>query len=401
MSDLPVQELFQQMHANTHSGEHLEVLGKKAAADWGDGQFRTLTEAVVTTVKHAHLSPEQVKRVVEFANTAAYLTEFKKEGAPHHVVEFSGGPADVSDILKDLNDGGGGTVFDGGAGDYHMPPNHREKTASNEGDSLLAELFDKTAGDALPYANPHGEVIELKDKLASTAEHIQSTISGLEVAYAEPADRLYHQVKQGSLSGLSLGDVMTAWDTVAPSPEYIKAAFALMTPRLLREGVFADVDTMMGSVDKIASNRMVNPEHALVVDFSEFCETLGKLAELRDNAQELRGHIRELDAYLKTAGGAVVEGYKSVGKALSHAGEKVAPYVEKAFGEQAGKATKGVLSNAHHVAALLAGSEALTHLQHGQSLPARAARGAADVVTRNIPGTPSNYRHKYEVESGQ
>jgi hypothetical protein len=113
MSDLPFQALLQQAHARSVSGEELEAFGKKAAAQYsrGDG---SLTEAVVETVKHAGLSPEQVKRVVEFANTTAYLTEFKKEGSHHRVVEFQGGPADPSAVLQDLNDGGGGTVFDVG-----------------------------------------------------------------------------------------------------------------------------------------------------------------------------------------------------------------------------------------------------------------------------------------------
>jgi hypothetical protein len=94
MSDLPSTGIYQQSHARPHSGEFLEVLGKHAAADWGSGKYGTLTEAVTEHVKQAQLSPEQVKRVVEFANTSAFLTDFKKEGTTGKVVDFSGGPAD-------------------------------------------------------------------------------------------------------------------------------------------------------------------------------------------------------------------------------------------------------------------------------------------------------------------
>lgn len=52
---------------------------------------------------------------MEFANTTAYLTEFRKEGMGHKYIDFGeGGPANPSTVLQDLNDGGGGTVFDTG-----------------------------------------------------------------------------------------------------------------------------------------------------------------------------------------------------------------------------------------------------------------------------------------------
>ncbi len=90
-------------------------MGKSAAERWSVGAYPSLHEAVVGTVKCARLSPEQVRRVVEFANTTAYLTEFRKEGMGHKYIDFGeGGPANPSTVLQDLNDGGGGTVFDTG-----------------------------------------------------------------------------------------------------------------------------------------------------------------------------------------------------------------------------------------------------------------------------------------------
>ena len=87
MSDLPAQGLFQQMNARRVAGEHLEVLGKHASARWQRGDCSTLSDAVVETVKHAGLAPEQVRRVVEFANQDAYLSEFKKGASPHRIVD--------------------------------------------------------------------------------------------------------------------------------------------------------------------------------------------------------------------------------------------------------------------------------------------------------------------------
>lgn len=408
MADLPLQGLLQQMNAHKHGGEYLEVLGKQAAARWAAGAYKDLTAAVTETVKQAQLSPEQVKRVVEFTNTAAYLTDFKKEGAPHHVVDFPGGPADASVILQDLNDGGGGSVYDRGTGDYENPPS-ASKVSSTKAEDELCALFGKTASvetyaaeSELPFENPHGEVINLKDKLAGAADHIQSEISGLEVSYAELGDRVFHQVKQAALSGVSLGEVMQAWETVAPTPEYVKVAFTLIAPRLLRDGVFSGVEAMTSSVDKTASAKMVNPEHPLVVEFGDFCTTLSKLAELRGARSEIRGHLQHLNGYLKTAaGGLVGEAYGALERGAHGVANGVAPFVGKALGPTAEKATHFALRHAPEAALALGASEAYTHMKHSQNPVARGARAAGNVVLRNVPGTQQNLQHKYEVESGQ
>ncbi len=88
MSDLPTFAITQQMHARPVAAEDLEVFGKQASARWSEGHAKNLSEAVIETVKHAHLSPQQVQRVIEFANTDAFLKEFKKEGSEHKYIDF-------------------------------------------------------------------------------------------------------------------------------------------------------------------------------------------------------------------------------------------------------------------------------------------------------------------------
>ena len=122
MNDLPSQLILQQQQARKVTGEELETYGKYAATLYSRGRYPTLGESVVQTVKTASLSPEQVKRVVEFANTAAYLEEFHKEGQQHRYIELAGGPADPGVVLRDLNDGGSPTVVDRNERDYLSPP---------------------------------------------------------------------------------------------------------------------------------------------------------------------------------------------------------------------------------------------------------------------------------------
>lgn len=406
MSEMPTQARLQQDHAHPVSGEHLEVFGKKAAADWEKAVYPTLTEAVTSIVKQAQLSPEQVKRVVEFANTSAFLSEFKKEGSAHRVIEFEGGPADVSEILKDLNDGGGGSVFDRGTLDYSSPPSHggHTKTASaDEDDALLREAFGvKEAEAEEPFANPYGPIIDLRDKLAGAAGHLLTEISGLEVAYAECGDRVYHHVKQAALSNVSLGQVMQAWESVAPSEEYIKVAFELFTPRLLREGVFYGGEEMLSSLDKVASQgSLVNPEHELVVDFADFCGILGKLAEAREVRKDVVANHSGLTGILKqadTTAGKIIKGVTShaatAGKAVNSALTK---HVHPLAGTLAGAATE----YAPHIAAGLAANEAYTHYQNSPSLPARAARATVRTVAQQVPGTQAQQEHEWRIQNGQ
>jgi len=393
------QSLFQQLHSRNVTGEHLEVLGKQAAARWHAGEFDSLTEAVVSMVKSAHLSPEQVKRVIEFTNTAAYLDEFKKEGATHRVIEFSGGPADPSEILKDLNDGGGGTVFDAGTSDYHSPPKEAsEKTASVHDESALSELFSGPPVESIPYENPHAEVIDLKDKLAAAADHLQSEISGLEIVFGELGARVYHQVKQAALEGYPLGHILQAWQEVSPDDDYIKVAFELITPRLLHEGVFHTLEQMENSVDKVAESRVANTVHPLVQDFSEFCQSLTVLAEKRAAREEVLFHHEHLTNYLKTAS-TVGDIYRAANRGAGRAAGAVTPFVSKHLGETAGKVVGTTVNWSPQLALAAAANEAHTHYENDPSL--QPLHKVVDAGLQQIPGTSANVRHKMGLQYGQ
>lgn len=404
MADLPHQGLFQQLNARPVSGQDLEVFGKRAAAGWQSRQYPTMNDAVVGVVKEARLSPEQVRRVIEFANTSAYLGEFNKEGSQHRVIEFEGGPADPSAILKDLNDGGGGSVFDRGTLDYQQPPSGTKTAAASPlAEAGLADLFAVPA-HAYPYANPFEPAIDLRDKLAAAFEGHTSEISGLEVMYAELGDRMYQGVKQAALSGVGLGAVAQAWQTIAPSEGHLKVAFRLLAPRLLREEVFRTPEEMSASVDKTAAG-IPDPTHPLMTDFGEFCEVISTLSEKRATRTELRHHLGEIDAFVKRAagglwGGAVAGAGRAAGAIAPLAGK-----AERALLGGTGQASEqlahGLIAHAPHIAAGVGGMEGYRYLSKSPSAPARAARATAGLVARNTPGTPWYAQRDAEVMYGQ
>jgi len=422
MHDLPFQSLLQQSHARPISGEELEAFGKKAADLYtrGDGD---LTQAVVETVKHAGLSPEQVRRVVEFANTTAYLTEFKKEGSPHRVIEFQGGPADPAAVLQDLNDGGGGSTYDRGMLDYASPP-AETKVASAAAEEAFASALSRPEA-AMVQHNPFGEVIELKDKLASLYEHETSVLSGLEGMYMDLAEQLYGHVKQAAMSGTTLGEVVQAWAPFVADPLYVKTAFEMIGPRLVQEEVFRTLIDVDDSISKTASeHRMVNEQHPLVVTMTEFCETLDKLAAVRETREQTKLALDETVSFLRKATPervsafydklAEIAGVKEAAPKMPRPGllrsvvdtfEEGGKLVGKG-GRAVGDLLFGPGSSAAETMGRIAGG-AVTHIPHAigglaavrgaQHLSALGASPVGQTLKSFIPGTPEYQQKSQEL----
>ena len=379
--DLPNQGVLQNMNARPVSGEHLEVLGKRAAALFTDGLEKNLSDAVVSTVKSAGLAPEQVKRVVEFANTAAYLSDFNKEGSTNRFVDFGpGGLADPAVVLQDLNDGGGGSMFDSGSLDYHSPP-ETHKTASAFENVAFEQLF-ATSGHEYPEVNPLGEAIDLRDKLASAYETTTSMLSSLEVMYDDLQGRLFNTVKQAALHGHSLAEVVKIWESVAPSADHVKVAFQAVMDPLVDNGVFRNHEEVADSLSKHASARIPDPSHPLVVDFQDFCEVTSKLAHAREAQQEFGEGVARLTSFLKES--SLIDHGK---KALEHAGN-IGEYAGEIIGGEGGKPIGKRVGKAGLIlASALAANEALN-----RPTSRKITRGLAAIT----PGTDEyNARQEY------
>lgn len=437
MSDMPIQTVLQQREARPVSGEHLEVLGKKASADWHSGRFNSLNDAVVGTVRSELLSPEQVRRVVEFCNQDAYLTDFRKEGA-HRVVHFDRGPADPAQVLQDLNDGGGGSLYDNGMLDYRLPPeaiskaaaaraaNSMDKTASVEepGAAALPKLtkmpgLPKAASERfeghlwalfgagkeahVPYAEPLRPLLDVRMKLSDARDHIASEVDSLELAYADAGNDLYQTVKTATFDGASLGDIVTAWSTVNEDQLYVKLAFHMLTPRLRRDGLFDSYDAIGASLQKVAgAATRVNPSHPLVAAYDNFCETLDKLASLRALKEELGSGAEQAHDLLKKADagglvGHVVRGARAAGGAI----DRASPGIAKALVGQEGSSSLAPtlatgLKATGIIGGALAGNAAL------QSVTDRPmVRNTLEAAKSVVPGTAEYQMRRYRNMTGQ
>ena len=261
--------LEQQKAARPVDPGQLEAMGKRAAARFSECNT-PLNEAVVSVVKEAMLSPEQVKRVCEFANTAAYLSEFEKAGEVRNIT-FDGGPANPSVVLKELNDGSSPAIHQVKSAEYEPPTSHYK--VSRASDSVLAEAFGVSAGmdkaasvDHFARASAAEEIADMKVRLDAVHDDLMSKLSHSGVLFDDVKDDLYSSVKHELSGGTSLGDVASAWASYGDVNQ-IKEAMNLVQRRLFHDHIM-DPEQIGASLQKTASVGSVpNPEHPVVERF--------------------------------------------------------------------------------------------------------------------------------------
>lgn len=375
------------------SGEQLHALGKRAASRWASGRNPTLTEAVVEVAKEASgLNVEQVRRVVEFANTEAHSLEFRKQGADR-VIDFSGGPASAADVLRSLNDGSAPGSYISGSGDYDRPP-AGVKQSSDEEDAMIAALFPHSGHD-LP--DPLRAARALRSKIAGDRNRGEEVAYRLRGMVGDLIDRLTSHVKEATRDDLPLSEVARAWSSVGPD-ELVKIAFNEVTARLVREGVLEGFDEVVASLQKTAQVRPLNPAHPLLVEFRDYCEVSEKLAEALEADADALSALEWFDAFEKDAGkeGLLPAALRHLGTA-SQATEGVGRAVGGALGGETGARLLGMAGKAApYVGTGLAANEAYRRtLKYNP-----AVQGAKQTFLSAIPGTQEYNDSEYRYAMG-
>lgn len=263
--------------------DRLRLLGKQASALYSQRNV-PLTEAVVQVLgSEPSLGPEHVRRVVEFANTYAFDNDFDKQAGDHRVVNFDDGPADPSDVMKELRDGSTPSV-------YNAPAPMSEPSGYVPGaEGALAEAFGQNVKTAAangdyPFENPHGDMFALYDTVRAARDQIHAELSELEVAYDGAADSLYKEARQVVLGGSSPADVSSVVASAAPSVDFVKLALKMISTRMEHERI-----PVQEGLHKTASVRLANPDHPLYRATKEFV----KVASARFHRVAALEHLNE------------------------------------------------------------------------------------------------------------
>lgn len=298
--------LLQQQAAKPVDPAQLEMMGKRAAAAHTDCGT-SLSEAVAETVKEARLAPEQVKRVCEFANNAAYLREFEKAGEVRNVT-FDGGPADPGEVLRSLNDGSAPALNQTKTADYDPPSGHYKTAGADE--QLLADMFgapssmEKTASVSRDHSvreNPAEEVNDLRIRLEGARDQFISKLASSGVLYDEVQRDLAEAVKHELLEKTaSMGDIVGIWGRYTPNTFMLKQAMVCVG-KILHESGLKPAE-LGESLQKTASaGRVPNPQHPIVERFLAFTKIAHEHRKLERAAQDVTEQLGAVNSQLQRA----------------------------------------------------------------------------------------------------
>jgi hypothetical protein len=237
----------------SESSEHLKVLGKRAAGLYINDNAKDLGDAVQRVIsEEPGLNRDQVRRVAEMANQAAWQAQFHEGGDPETHFEPANGDS-VLNSLAERTEEVQSPNFD-----YFKDPGEKPP----EGD--LAEAFGVKDNESEEYEhlNPVSEEEAAVEKTSSAADFAEYAADKLVNVFHESRDEFCNLVKQAHLSdGHGLLQISKAVAEVMESPTFAEAIMQDARTRLEESGVNFDIDA---ELEKISHPLVVNTEHPLV-----------------------------------------------------------------------------------------------------------------------------------------
>lgn len=283
------------------SAEIMEQMGKEAANLFLKEGI-PLNESISKLASSYHnFNSEQVKRVVGFANNAAYLGIHEKNkisGANSSYPQFE--LADPAKIIQDLGDGARPTVITKTDVDYATPP--IEKTSSSVED-LVSQLFGETT-DHEPESRESilNSLTKTKYKLAGLLDSLVSSHERFDLLLKEASQDYYHTVRNHLLNGGSFTDVVASARSNFETQEDFNDYIQPVVVKLLKEKISSPqkLTEEIRGIEKVA-HRVVNPTHPLVcgsMAIKTITEELVKTSMAIDNVS---AQLAKVENFIKEA----------------------------------------------------------------------------------------------------
>jgi hypothetical protein len=293
-------------HHASISPEMLEVLGKQAANLYLD-EHVALNEAVVKVASaYDDISAEQVKRVVEFANTATYLALHEKNktaGVKTSYPQFA--LADPGQVLQNMDASSRPTVVTQVDKAYGQQP-EREKVSAAEDprEAALAEMFgvkEKTAEIDFSKDTALHEVTSAKDMLVGMRDSLRGSVETLDLMHKEASAELYEKAKRHVLDGGSMADIYRAVAAGSDDLEKVSEVLRPIVVGFLRENVMS-AEAMkrdMGGIDKVA-HRLINPENSMVKTAQAVMGCSEEIKVVANGLEEVEPELKKVDDFLRS-----------------------------------------------------------------------------------------------------
>lgn len=272
----------------TSSPDDLKRFGFECAGRWIRKEG-SLNDAVTDVVREHRLNPEQTRRVVEFANHAAFGHLFEKQGSDK-TIDFP--VADAKVVLAAFAaapDAPKSVPIDSACG--HV--------AGSEGvRDLISELFGTPSTEKTASADPFGELKRTWLGLVDARNHAAAELDWETSLCKEAGDRFCKSFEQTVLSGeATVAELSHALHQTA-GEGFVKSAVLAATEPMIRKNSMTP--TRIGTV-KTAGAR-VNREHPVVSSFLTSCAAATKVATLSRAVKDMDAQISRMTPYVtKTA----------------------------------------------------------------------------------------------------
>lgn len=272
----------------------IEAYAKEAARAFCAGEYSTLNQALVATIKTAGLNREQVQRAVEMMNKEAYQKDFFSKTSSERNVEFSGGPARIAEVMAQLNSVPE-RIEARGLSDYDSPPKQAEA-----GWEQFDRDFALRNPEEPPIRDRLRECTKLAQQLRSRLQEADSHKSACETALEYNRYAMLRAVKEAHAEGLTLGDVVYAWSSLQPPEVLVKKAMGFVGPAVFKMVRSNGESNDLSAHFKVAAehySQPINTDHPLLTTFREFCRLEVDLEATNKVAGEIERHLAQLESF--------------------------------------------------------------------------------------------------------
>lgn len=286
------------------SPERLELMGKEAAMLLVDRGVPLNETIVKLSMMCPDINSEQVKRVIEFANTAVYLSLHEKNktaGAEASYPQFT--LADPKKVLEAISHSSKPAKLSSVDLSYGRAP-EKQKISSPKLEAELEKLFVGTEKKASLDFSPETvteHILDTKDHLLSLKANLEHSGEQLDLLRKEAEAEYYDDVKRHLLEGGSFADVARGASEVFDDFDLMKEAMVPFVARLFKEKV-AEPEALfhqLRSLDKVA-HRVVDMEHPFVAG-------LGAVVALDAEIAKIATALEDVDASLARVKAAIRE----------------------------------------------------------------------------------------------
>jgi len=212
-----------------NSSEHLQLLAKRAVSKFLSKESTNLTGAVTESIRGEGLNKDQMRRVSEMANQAAWKETFSE----NRQVSFE--PASHTDVINNFAERA--EEVSAPRTDYLSDPPKEQPKIDLEREFNLGE-----GAPEYPALNPHQNAKIEHQKAASAADVSRFVVDRVERQLPQVAEDFFFQVKQAHLlEEHALTKIARAVAEVTDAA-FAERAMLAVTEELTRQGVRPNIE---------------------------------------------------------------------------------------------------------------------------------------------------------------